>query len=152
MMSEKPASSRPLSGIRVIGLEQYMAGPYCTMLLADAGAEVIKIERPGQGDPRRAMPPFAEKNGIKKAAGFMGYNRNKKSVALNIQTTAGQDIFRDLAETADVIVENLRPGAMKKIGIDYDSLVQTHPKLIWAQISGFGQLKGYRGPYKTELD
>ena len=78
-MSEKASIDRPLSGIRVIGLEQYMAGPYCTMLLADAGAEVIKIERPGRGDPRRAMPPFAEKDGVKKAAGFMGYNRNKKA-------------------------------------------------------------------------
>lgn len=146
-MSKTASVERPLNGIRVIGLEQYMAGPYCTMLLADAGAEVIKIERPGRGDPRRAMPPFAEKDGVKKAAGFMGYNRNKKSVALNLQTAAGQDIFRDLAATADVIVENLRPGAMKKIGLDYDALGHIHPELIWAQISGFGQLEGYRGPY-----
>ena len=70
---------RPLSGIRVVGLEQYMAGPYCTMLLADAGAEVIKIERPKTGDPRRSMPPFVEKDGVRKAAGFMGYNRNRKA-------------------------------------------------------------------------
>ena len=77
---------RPLEGIRVIGLEQYMAGPYCTMLLADAGAEVIKIEKPNVGDPRRHMPPFAKKGDIKKAAGFMGYNRNKKSLALNLQS------------------------------------------------------------------
>ena len=146
-MSELEPVDRPLRGIRVIGLEQYMAGPYCTMLLADAGAEVIKIERPGRGDPRRLMPPFAEKDGVKKAAGFMGYNRNKKSVALNLQTPAGQDVFRDLAATADVIVENLRPGAMKKIGLDYDTLGHTHPELIWAQISGFGQLEGFRGPY-----
>ncbi len=146
-MAETASTRRPLSGIRVVGLEQYMAGPYCTMLLADAGAEVIKIERPGRGDPRRAMPPFAEKDGVKKAAGFMGYNRNKKSVALNLQTSAGQGIFRDLAATADVIVENLRPGAMKKIGLDYNALGHIYPKLIWAQISGFGQLEGYRGPY-----
>ena len=102
---------RPLSGIRVIGLEQYIAGPYCTLLLADAGAEIIKIERPGKGDPRRSMPPFAEKNGNKKAAGFMSYNRNKKSLALNLQHVEGQKIFHELATTADVIVENLRPGA-----------------------------------------
>ena len=146
-MSEKAPIDRPLSGIRVIGLEQYMAGPYCTMLLADAGAEVIKIERPGRGDPRRAMPPFAEKDGVKKAAGFMGYNRNKKSVALNLQAPAGQDVFRDLAATADIIIENLRPGAMKKIGLDYQALGHVHPRLIWAQISGFGQLEGHRGPY-----
>lgn len=76
---------RPLAGIRVIGLEQYMAGPYCTMLLADAGAQVIKIERPGSGDPRRAMPPFVEKAGVRKAAGFMAYNRNKQSLALDFR-------------------------------------------------------------------
>ena len=141
--------NRPLSGVRVIGLEQYMAGPYCTLLLADAGAEVIKIERPGRGDPRRAMPPFAEKNGIKKAAGFMGYNRNKKSIALNLQTIEGQQIFRDLAAKSDVIVENLRPGAMDKIGLNYDNLCRANSRLIWALISGFGQLDGYRGPYSN---
>ncbi len=139
--------TRPLDGIRVIGLEQYMAGPYCTMLLADAGAEVIKIERPGRGDPRRAMPPFAEKDGVKKAAGFMGYNRNKKSLALDLQKPEGQDVLRDLIKTADVVVENLRPGAMKKIGLTYEALSQDHSRLIWALISGFGQLDGYRGPY-----
>ena len=77
--------NRPLVGVRVVGLEQYMAGPYCSMLLADAGAEVIKIERPVAGDPRRAIPSFAEKESQKKAAGFIGYNRNKKSLALNLR-------------------------------------------------------------------
>jgi len=139
--------TRPLNGIRVIGLEQYMAGPYCTMLLADAGAEVIKIERPGRGDPRRAMPPFAEKDGVKKAASFMGYNRNKKSLALDLQKPEGQEVLRDLINTADVVVENLRPGAMRKIGLTYEALSPDHSKLIWALISGFGQLEGYRGPY-----
>ena len=100
---------RPLKGIRVIALEQYMAGPYCTMLLADAGAEVIKIEKPGSGDPRRSIPPFAEKNGTKKAGGFMAYNRNKKSVCLNVKSNKGKIIYLDLVKSADVIVENLRP-------------------------------------------
>jgi CoA:oxalate CoA-transferase len=144
---ESTKSARPLDGIRVIGLEQYMAGPYCTMLLADAGAEVIKIERPKYGDPRRSMPPFIEKDGIKKAAGFMAYNRNKKSLALDLAKPEGQEIFRDLTKTADVIVENLRPGAMNKMGLSYEILKDTNPKLIWALISGFGQLEGYRGPY-----
>ncbi len=139
--------ARPLDGIRVIGLEQYMAGPYCTMLLADAGAEVIKIERPKYGDPRRSMPPFIEKDGVKKAAGYMSYNRNKKSLALDLSKPEGQAVFKDLAKTADVVVENLRPGAMNKIGLSYDQLKETNPKLIWALISGFGQLEGYRGPY-----
>ncbi len=138
---------RPLEGIRVIGLEQYMAGPYCTMLLADAGAEVIKIEKPNVGDPRRHMPPFAEKGSIKKAAGFMGYNRNKKSLALNLQSPEGKDVFKKLVNTADVVVENLRPGAMKKIGLTYNEMGNQNSKLIWALISGFGQLDGYRGPY-----
>ena len=138
---------RPLSGIRVVGLEQYMAGPYCTMLLADAGAEVIKIERPGTGDPRRAMPPFAEKNGKRKAAGFMSYNRNKKSLALNIRSEDGQEVFRRLAATADVVVENLRPGSMTRLGLGQKEMREAHPRLIWSIISGFGRLEGYRGPY-----
>jgi len=138
---------RPLSGVRIIGLEQYMAGPYCTMLLADAGAEVIKIERPGTGDPRRMMPPFAEKDGNKKAAGFMGYNRNKKSLALNLRDPRGQDAFRDLAANADVVLENLRPGSMSKQGLGNEQMRAANPKLIWAIISGFGRLEGYRGPY-----
>ncbi|MEQ8195444.1 MAG: CoA transferase, partial [Rhodospirillales bacterium] len=98
---------RPLSGIRVIGMEQYIAGPYCTLLLADAGAEVIKIERPGVGDPRRSMPPFAEQDGRKKAAGFMGYNRNKKSLALDVSKPEGKEIFRKLAAVSDMLVENI---------------------------------------------
>ena len=138
---------RPLDGIRVTGLEQYMAGPYCTMLLADAGAEVIKIERPGSGDPRRAMPPFAEKDGKKKAAGFMGYNRNKKSLALNLRDPKGQDIFKLLTAQSDVVVENLRPGSMSKMGLGQKEMRDLHPKLIWATISGFGRLEGYKGPY-----
>ena len=141
------APSRPLEGIRVIGLEQYMAGPYCTMLLADAGAEVIKIERPKYGDPRRSMPPFVEKNGKKKAAGYMAYNRNKKSLALDLSKPQGQDVFLDLAKKSDVIVENLRPGAMNKIGLSYELLKEKNPQLIWALISGFGQLENYKGPY-----
>ena len=103
---------RPLAGIRVIGLEQYMSGPYCTMALADAGAEVIKIERPGTGDPRRSIAPFAEREGRKKAFGFMAYNRNKKSLALNVRSEEGREIVRKLARVSDVVVENLRPGSM----------------------------------------
>ncbi len=138
---------RPLSGIRVIGLEQYMSGPYCTMLLADAGAEIIKIERPGTGDPRRAIPPFVEKDGIRKAGGYLSYNRNKKSLALNLRRDAGQDILRKLVKLADVVVENLRPGAIAKMGLDYDKLRELNPRLIYAAISGFGRLPGYQSDY-----
>ena len=138
---------RPLSGVRVTGLEQYIAGPYCTMLLADTGAEVIKIERPGGGDPRRQMPPFAEKDGRKKGAGFMGYNRNKKSLCLNLRDPKGQEVFKKLVASSDVVVENLRPGSMAKLGLGYREMRRMNPQLVWAIISGFGQLDGYRGPY-----
>jgi len=137
---------RPLTGIRIIALEQYMAGPYCSMLLADAGAEVIKIERPGLGDPRRSIPPFAEKGKKKKAGGFMAYNRNKKSLALNIRSDRGKKVFLDLAKKADVVVENLRPGSVDKMGIGYDTLKKINPELIYAAISGFGRLDGFKGP------
>ena len=137
---------RPLKGIRVIALEQYMAGPYCSMLLADAGAEVIKIERPGVGDPRRSIPPFVENNGIKKAGGFMAYNRNKKSLALNIRNDEGKNIYQDLVKNTDVVVENLRPGSVDKLGLGYHDLINLNPRLIYAAISGFGRLEGYEGP------
>ena len=137
---------RPLDGIRVIALEQYMSGPYCSMLLADAGAEVIKVERPGSGDPRRSIPPFAQKGDIKKAGGFMAYNRNKKSLSLNIRSNSGQKIFLDLVKIADVGVENLRPGSVNKLGLGYDTLKEINPKLIYAAISGLGRLEGYEGP------
>lgn len=138
---------RPLSGIRVIGFEQYMAGPYCTMLLADAGAEVIKIERPGAGDPRRSMPPFAEQGEARKAAGFMAYNRNKKSLTLDFRTPQGQQIVKDLVGKADVVVENLRPGSLERLGLGYADMQLINPKLVYAVISGFGRLPGYTGPY-----
>ena len=139
---------RPLTGIRVISLGQYMSAPYCTMLLADAGAEVIKIERPGKGDPRRSIPPFVEgKNGVKKAGGFIAYNRSKKSLALNLRSEEGKEILKKLVAKSDVVVENLRPGATKKMGLGYDTLKTINPRLIYAAISGFGRLEGYEGPY-----
>lgn len=137
----------PLTGVRVIGMEQYMAGPYCTLLLADSGAEVIKIERPVGGDPRRAMPPFAERDGARKAAGFMSYNRNKKSLALDLRGDEGKAIYRKLAATADVVVENLRPGSMDRMGLGYGGLKADNPGLVYATISGFGRLPGHEGPY-----
>ena len=126
-----------------------MSGPYCTMLLGDAGAEVIKIERPGSGDPRRAIPPFAKRDDAKKSFGYMAYNRNKKSLALNLQSDAGQKILRELAEVSDVVVENLRPGAMAKIGMDYEGLKSINPRIVYAMISGFGRLPGYQTEYSS---
>ncbi|TET97574.1 MAG: CoA transferase [Anaerolineales bacterium] len=139
---------RPLTGIRVIGLEQYMSAPYCTMLLADAGAEVIKIERPGRGDPRRSIPPFiTDEQDQRVAGGFIGYNRNKKSLALNLRAEAGKKILRDLVKESDVVVENLRPGAMDKLQLGYNHLKGINPRLIYAAISGFGRLDGYTSSY-----
>ena len=139
---------RPLSGVRVIALEQYMSAPYCTLLLADAGAEVIKIERPGTGDPRRSIPPYAtDAQGRSVAGGFIGYNRNKKSLALNLRAEAGRQIYRDLVKVSDVVVENLRPGSTDKMGLGYEQLKAINPRLIYAAISGFGRLEGYTGPY-----
>jgi CoA:oxalate CoA-transferase len=139
---------RPLSGVRVLGLEQYMSAPYCTMLLADAGAEVIKVEVPGRGDPRRSIPPYATgKDGRRVAGGYIGYNRNKKSLALNLREEAGRRILKELVQVSDVVVENLRPGAMEKLGLGYEALRAVNPCLIYAAISGFGRLEGYTGPY-----
>ena len=137
-----------LRGVRVIGLEGFMAGPYCSMLLADMGAEVIKIERPGEGDPRRAMHPFAyNKNGRRVAAGFWAYNRNKKSMTLDLRCELGKQALLDLVGVSDVVVENLRPGALEKLGLDYEVLRRHNPRLIYAMISGFGRLRDRRGPY-----
>lgn len=139
---------RPLTGIRIIALEQYMSAPYCTMLLADAGAEIIKIERPGKGDPRRSIPPYAhDEQGRRVAGGFIGYNRNKKSLALNLREEAGRQILKKLAKKSDVVVENLRPGVTDKLGIGYEQLSEINPRLIYAAISGFGRLEGHTGPY-----
>lgn len=143
-MTEIP---RPLTGVRVLGVEQYMSAPYCTMLLADAGAEVIKIERPGQGDARRSIGPFARAGDKVMAGGFMAYNRNKKSMTLNLATERGRRIFKQLVEVSDVVVENLRPGSMDRQGLDYPTLRALNPKLIYAAISGFGRLEGFEGPY-----
>ncbi len=139
--------NRPLAGIRVIGLEQYLSAPYCTLLLADSGAEVVKIERPGVGDPRRSIPPFAEKNGVRMGVGFMSYNRNKKSVGLDLKSEEGRRIYRALVAESDVVVENLRPGSVDRMGLGYESLVADHPRLIYATVSGFGRLRGHEGPY-----
>ncbi len=107
-----------LAGIRVLELANFMAGPFCGMLLADMGAEVIKVENPAVGDYTRTTPPFV--NG--ESAGFLTLNRNKKSVALNLKAPEGKALFLELAATADVILENFRPGTMTDLGIDYEAV------------------------------
>lgn len=131
----------PLKGIHVLDLTRILAGPYATMILGDLGAEVIKIEQPGVGDEARGFGPF--KNDF--SLYFMSVNRGKKSVTLNLKHPRGKEIFLELVKQSDVVVENFRPGAMRKLGLDYESLKVNHPSLLYAACSGFGQT----GPYAT---
>ncbi len=126
----------PLSGIRVLDVCQVMAGPFCCMLLADLGADVIKVEPPEGDQARRAMG-FKLKGDD--SLGFLNMNRNKRSITLDLKSEAGRKAFFRLAETADVMVENYRPGAMKKLGVGYEAVRAVNPKIIYASISGFGQ-------------
>ncbi|HIM79318.1 MAG TPA: CoA transferase [Dehalococcoidia bacterium] len=131
----------PLAGMVVLDLSQILAGPVCGMMLADMGADVIKVEKPDGGDDnRRAGPPFIGGQG----AGFMAANRNKRSLALNLRDESGRQVFERLLEQADVVVENFRPGVMERLGIGYERLSKLKPSLIYCSISGHGGT----GPYK----
>jgi glutaryl-CoA transferase len=133
----------PLHGVSVLDLTRVLSGPYCTMMLADMGARVIKVERPGDGDETRAWgPPFVGGE----SAYFLGTNRNKESIALDFKRPQGRQIIDRLVNQADVVVENFRPGTLARLGLDYASLKDAHPKLIYASISGFGQT----GPRRFE--
>jgi crotonobetainyl-CoA:carnitine CoA-transferase CaiB-like acyl-CoA transferase len=125
----------PLDGLRVIDLTRVVAGPFCTMMLGDMGAEVLKIEEPKHGDDSRAWAPFIEGTG----SFFLALNRSKKSVALDLKTPAGADALRRLIETADVLIENFRPGSLAELGFDYASASALNPRLIYCSISGYGQ-------------
>ena len=126
----------PLSAMRVLDVCQVMAGPFCCMLLGDLGADVIKVEPP-EGDQARHAMGFKLKGDD--SLGFLNMNRNKRSITLDLKSEAGRNVFFRLAETADVIVENYRPGAMKKLGVDYEAARAVNPGIIHASISGFGQ-------------
>ena len=128
--------SLPLSGLRILDLSRVLAGPLCTMILGDLGADVIKVERPGTGDDTRGWgPPFAEDGS---SAYFLSVNRNKLSVALDLSTQAGAAQVRSLAAEADVIVDNFLPGVLERFGIGADRLLAEHPRLVWCTIAGFG--------------
>lgn len=127
---------RPLSGLRVLDLTRVLAGPYCTLLLADLGADVVKVERPGTGDDARAFGPFLD-NG--QSAYFASINRGKKSIALDLKDEADRATFLQLVARADILVENYRAGTMRKLGLDAEILRQQNPRLIYASLSGFGQ-------------
>jgi crotonobetainyl-CoA:carnitine CoA-transferase CaiB-like acyl-CoA transferase len=129
-----------LGGIRVIDMTRVLAGPYCTLLLGDMGAEIIKIEVPGHGDDSRKYPPFIGTE----SAYFMNLNRNKKSLTLNLKAPEGKSVFLDLVKRSDVLIENFRPGTLDDLGVGYAILKTINPNLVYSSISGFGQ----SGPYK----
>lgn len=133
----------PLQAMRVLDVCQVMAGPFCCMLLADLGADVIKVEPPDGGDQARRAMGFKLKGDD--SLGFLNMNRNKRSITLDLKSEAGRKVFLRLAETADVIVENYRPGAMKKLGADYEAVRAVNPAIIYASISGFGQTGPWAG-------
>ncbi|EKG20100.1 CoA-transferase family III [Macrophomina phaseolina MS6] len=143
------AATLPLAGIRVLDMTRVLAGPYCTQILGDLGAEVIKIEHPIRGDDTRAWgPPYAkyisdEAQGPGESAYFLSVNRNKKSLGLSFAHPAGVAILHKLAKDCDVLVENYLPGGLKKYGMDYESVSKINPSLIYASITGYGQT----GPY-----
>lgn len=133
---------KPLEGVRVVDLTRVLAGPYCTMILADLGAEVIKVERPGTGDDSRHFTPFINNQ----SAYFININRGKKSVVIDLKKPKGREIFLRLVEKADVLIENFAPGTMEKLGLGYDVISKVNPRIIYASISGFGQ----EGPYRNK--
>jgi crotonobetainyl-CoA:carnitine CoA-transferase CaiB-like acyl-CoA transferase len=137
-----------LHGIRVLDLSRVLAGPWCTQTLADLGADVIKIERPGGGDDTRTWgPPFLQDaygHDTAEAAYYLGANRNKRSVTCDIAQPAGQALIRDLARHCDVFIENFKVGDMARYGLDYDSLKAINPRLVYCSVTGFGQTGPYR--------
>ena len=145
--SRKESDVRPLDGMRVLEMGQYIAAPYCAMMLADLGAEVIKIEKPDGGDPRRTYDPLERTDSGSMSGGFLSYNRNKKSVTLDLTDGRDRDRYRALAGTADVVVENLRPGAVDRLGVGYEVLKEENPRLVYCAISGYGRLSTHRGEY-----
>ena len=129
-----------LAGLVVLDMTRVLAGPFAGMMLADLGADVIKVEEAGKGADERHLGPF--KNG--ESAYFMNLNRNKKGVTVNLKSAKGKELFRALVKTADVVLENYRPGTMEKLGLGYEELRQLNPRLVYAAVSGFG----HYGPYK----
>jgi len=125
----------PLEGVRVVDLSRILAGPYCTQALADAGADVVKIEEPGKGDDTRGWgPPFVNGESVY----FLSVNRGKRGITLNLKPPQGREILWRLLETADVLVENFRPGTLDRLGLSWDEVHRRHPRIVYASISGYG--------------
>ena len=132
---DPPPQAGPLDGIRVLDVSRYIAGPYCAMLLGDMGADVIKVEPPGRGENSRAFGPFVEGESLY----TMVFNRNKRSLTLDLRAERGKEVFKELLGKADVLVENFVPGTLEKMGFGWDTLRGINPRLIVTRISGFGQ-------------
>ena len=131
----QPANAPPLAGVRIVDLSRVLAGPYATMTLADLGADVVKIEHPGGGDETRTWgPPFAGGE----SAYFLSVNRGKRSVALNLKDPDGRDLALELCARADVVIENFRPGGAARLGLDYETVRERRPDVVYCTISGFG--------------
>jgi crotonobetainyl-CoA:carnitine CoA-transferase CaiB-like acyl-CoA transferase len=142
----------PLDDVRVLDLTRYTAGPFCTRVLGDYGADVIKIEQPGSGDPARSLPPFfKDEPGIERSGLFLLLNTNKRSVTLDLQSERGRELLLALAERAQVVVENFRPGTLDRLGIGYETLREANPELVLTSISNFGQDGPYRDWEGTDL-
>lgn len=135
--------SMALTGLKILDLTQVMAGPFCSQLLGDLGADITKVEPVGDGDASRNSMGTTLPGG--QSSAFLAVNRNKRSIALDLKSAQGREVFYRLAETADVLVENFRPGVTRRLGIDYDTLRQHNPRLVYASISGFG----HNGPYTS---
>jgi crotonobetainyl-CoA:carnitine CoA-transferase CaiB-like acyl-CoA transferase len=129
-----------LSGVRVLDFSRVLAGPYCSMMLAELGADVIKVEEPGTGDEAREWPPFVQGQ----SGYFFSVNRSKRSLTLNLKKEGAKQIVRELTRQSDVVLENFAPGVTKRLGIDYRSLAALNPKIVYCSISGFGQTGPYR--------
>ena len=138
-MTPGAPSAPPLAGLRVLDLSRVLAGPLCTMMLGDLGADVLKVERPGTGDDTRQWgPPWAEGPGGRESAYYLSVNRNKRSVAADLKTEAGQALVRRLARDADVVVENYAPGTLDGWGLGYEALSELNPRLVFCSITGYG--------------
>ncbi len=147
-MSGAQEQGRPLDGIRVLAVENFVAAPIASMWLADAGAEVVKIEEPGKGDQSRAMAPLRpDADGKPQGLSFVRTNRNKRSVTLDLKSVEGKRVFRELAAKADIFIENLRPGVMDGLGLGWQQLQAINPRLIYVAISGFGHRDILPSPY-----
>jgi CoA:oxalate CoA-transferase len=137
--SWKTRRSGPLSGVTVLDITRVVAGPFCSMLLADMGATVIKVEHPDEPDYARTFPPFVSSDEEQLSAFFTQFNRNKLGITLNLKSAEGKELLRTLVEKVDILVENFRPGTMEKLGLGADVLLQINPKLVYTAISGYGR-------------